>query len=199
MSDIDTLNIKLDQIEENSHTNDETIAKILNIYPKVDETNEALDALKGRIETLEVENTSLKTTIAAIETKTAAIGSIHYLLQNSNTNEIHFRWSIEHNKYKISICIDYLEVKNEVKTPSKLHILINYDSTNTPNSNIIYVLSKTYLRNQEFEFNDNTLHPLASPTTIIFTCSGFSKGLQQEDNEYNSITAILCVEILHKT
>ena len=49
MSDIDTLNIKLDQIEENSHTNDETIAKILNIYPKVDETNEALDALKGRI------------------------------------------------------------------------------------------------------------------------------------------------------
>ena len=75
----------------------------MNIYPKVDEKNEVLDVLKGRIETLEVENTSLKTTIAGIETKTAAIGSIYCLLQNSNTNDIHFRWSIEYNKYKTSI------------------------------------------------------------------------------------------------
>lgn len=92
MMDIDALNIK-----ENSHTNDEAIIKILNIYPKIDETREALDVLKGRIETLEVKNTSLKTMIAAIDTKIAAIGSIHYLLQISNTNEIRFRWSTEHN------------------------------------------------------------------------------------------------------
>lgn len=91
------------------------------------------------------------------------------------------------------MCIDYLEVKNEVKTPFKLHIFINYDSTNITTSNIVYVhiLSKTYVRNQEFEFNDNTLHPLAAPTTIIFTCPRFFKGLQQVDNEYNSITAII--------
>ncbi|WP_289705283.1 hypothetical protein, partial [Bacteroides acidifaciens] len=73
MSDIDALNKKIDQIEENSHTNDENIAKIMNTYPTVDETNEALDVLKGRIETLEAENTTLKATIAAFEARIAAL------------------------------------------------------------------------------------------------------------------------------
>lgn len=48
MSDIDALNKKLDQIEENSHTNDENIARIPNTYPTVDETNETLEAEKSR-------------------------------------------------------------------------------------------------------------------------------------------------------
>ena len=49
MSDIDALNKKIDQIEENSHTNDENIAKIMNTYPTVDETNEALDRKSTRL------------------------------------------------------------------------------------------------------------------------------------------------------
>ena len=44
--DIDALHKKIDSIFEQSHSNNESIAKIMNTYPTVDETNEALEQLK---------------------------------------------------------------------------------------------------------------------------------------------------------
>ncbi|KAK8880650.1 hypothetical protein M9Y10_003333 [Tritrichomonas musculus] len=44
--DIDALHKKIDSIFEQSHSNKESIAKIMNTYPTVDETNEALEQLK---------------------------------------------------------------------------------------------------------------------------------------------------------
>ena len=54
-----------------SHKNDETIANIMNSYPTADETNEFIDVLKGRIETIDAEKTSLKTMITVFEARIA--------------------------------------------------------------------------------------------------------------------------------
>lgn len=78
-----------DHIEENSYANDEEIAKILNTYLTVDETNGDLDILKGRIETFEAENTSLKTTMAVFEARIAALEEKNELV-NPNLIECWF-------------------------------------------------------------------------------------------------------------
>ncbi|KAK8893141.1 hypothetical protein M9Y10_021556 [Tritrichomonas musculus] len=44
--DTDALHKKIDSIFEQSHSNNESIAKIMNTYPTVDETNESLEQLK---------------------------------------------------------------------------------------------------------------------------------------------------------
>ena len=54
-----------------SHTNDETIANKMNTYLTDDETNEFIDVLKGRIETIDAKNTSLKTMITVFEARIA--------------------------------------------------------------------------------------------------------------------------------
>ena len=76
MSDIDALNNKIEQIEEHSHTNDQTIEKLMNTYLTVDEKNEAVDLLKSRIETLEAKNRSSKTIFASFEARIAALENL---------------------------------------------------------------------------------------------------------------------------
>lgn len=73
--DIDSINEKIDQIEENSYTNDDAKVKIMNSFSTVDEINEALYVLKSRIEVLVDHDMNLKTVIKSFEARIAALES----------------------------------------------------------------------------------------------------------------------------
>lgn len=110
MSDNDALNNKVEQIEEHSHTNDETIEKIMNTYLTANEKNQAVDLLKSRIETLEAKNTSSKTIFASFEARIAALENLPLDWKNDyssfiqNITETHlkyFRYNSVDNIFQI--------------------------------------------------------------------------------------------------